>query len=319
MLCGALAPTVTAGGLREGDEFWVVSTRSISSTAQCADLHNPRFRIHQYAPSLGFQPQTRDQLIDLLSSDATKHSVIYAHGNRFDCAEAVQRGWFVYHKIACYRQAERPLRFIVWSWPSDRVDGVLKDVKIKAERTDSQGLYLAWLLREAAPAPTPLTVLGYSFGGRVVTGALHALAGGCLAGRQLPGKHVQGLHVNVGLVAAAVNQDWLYPGRYHGRATLNMASMTLMYNPRDSILKRYWILEPGLSARALGVTGPVRVGPRADGSRLPVTARNCSNTVGTHHDELDYFSQLCRAGKIFARLIESQGLESQLEACQELP
>src|SRR6056297_243030 len=272
VICVASAPSAIAGGLRDGDEFWILSTRSITSKAQCADLHDPQFRLHQYEPSFGFKPQTRDQLIDLLSTDATKHSVIYAHGNRFDCADAVERGWFVYQKIVRDRQAETPLRFIVWSWPSDRVDGVLKDVKIKAERTDAQGLYLAWLLREAATAPTPLTVLGYSFGGRVVTGALHALAGGCLAGRQLPGEHIQGLHVNVGLVAAAVNQDWLYPGRYHGRATLNMASMTLMYNPRDSILKRYWILEPGLSARALGATGPVRIGPRADGSRLPVTA-----------------------------------------------
>ena len=80
------------------------------------------------------------------------------------------------------------------------------------------------------------------------------MAGGALGGRCLPGEPVEGADIKVGLVAAAVNQDWLRPGHYHGMATANMLSLSIMFNPRDTILKRYWLLEPG--SDALGAVGP---------------------------------------------------------------
>ena len=61
-------------------------------------------------------------------------------------------------------------------------------------------------------------MIGYSFGGRVVTGSLHALAGGPLGRRVLHGSTVTGANIDVGLVAPAIEDDWLGTGQYHGNA-----------------------------------------------------------------------------------------------------
>jgi hypothetical protein len=307
MLCLLFAvwlPRANASvSLPNGDQLWVLSSRGLTSTAACADLEAPRLRAYCFDGRCHFTPCELAQLLALMREDPMP-TVIYAHGNRFDASEAIERGWFVYRQLARYRCGRDPIRFVIWSWPSDRIKGILKDVRIKAERTDAQGLYLGWVLKRV-PAPAhPLTLIGYSFGGRVVTGALHAAAGGALAGRALPGPPVEGLRVRVGLVAAAVNRDWLHPGYYHGLATRNMHKLELMYNPRDSILRRYWLLEPDSGAEALGATGPVRVGPRVDGTPLPVCAHDCSQAVGIEHDEMDYYSRDCRAGAVLSKLID---------------
>lgn len=183
-----------------------------------------------------------------------------------------------------------------------RSEGILlNDVRIKAERTDAQGLYLAWFLRQTTEVPSGLTLIGYSFGGRVITGALHALAGGLLGGRKLPGEHLKGYGARVGLIAAAIDHEWLESNEYHGLATKNMDHMTLMYNPRDTVLRKYWMLDPATISRALGAVGPMKFARRSDGTPLPVISINCSRTVGRQHDELDYFSADCRAGRHLGR------------------
>ncbi len=180
----------------------------------------------------------------------------------------------------------------------------MQDARIKASRTDGQGLYLAWLLREHAKLQVNTSLIGYSFGGRIITGALHAAAGGALGGRQLPGEPVVGGPFDAGLVAPAVDSHWLTSHGYHRYATQNLQQLVLMYNRRDAVLKRYWLIDRVRGRMALGYSGPTSFANRFDGTKLPVFARDCSPSIGLQHDELDYYQKACHAGSEMAKLID---------------
>lgn len=277
------------------DSLWLLSTRHLSSQVFRADLSAPAFRVSQIDACGRCFPTTLDTFLQEENPGAV--DLIYIHGNRMPAEQVIERGLFVYRSVTrCRPAGSPPIRFLIWSWPSEQQGLALRDVRIKAARTDAQGLYLAWLLREQFYRGRTQRIVGFSFGGRVATGALHALAGGPLAGRQLPGEHVQGAPIGVGLLAAAIGEDWLMPGRTHGLATQNLSHLTLLFNQRDAILRRYPLLDPASSAEALGYRGPRNIGPRVDGSPVPVFRMNCSDTVGLRHSEEAYYTGRCQAG-----------------------
>ena len=70
-----------------------------------------------------------------------------------------------------------PIRFVIWSWPSAQVRGQLRDVRTKANRTELAGYCLAWVLTHL-PETQQVSLLGYSFGARIATGAMHLVGGG---------------------------------------------------------------------------------------------------------------------------------------------
>jgi hypothetical protein len=229
--------------------------------------------------------------------------VLYAHGNRMESTKAVRRGLTVYRRsrIAC---AKTPIDWVIWSWPSEQQGILAKDARLKAARTDAQGLYMAWLLRRHAEMGVPTAMIGYSFGGRVVTGALHAAAGGSLAGRVLDGPAITGMQVNAGLVAPAIEDNWMQRCGYHRESTKNLNRLVLLYNQKDAVLKRYWLLDRVRGESALGYTGPTTFARRIDGTRLPVVSKDCSPAVGLQHSELDYYQKSCQAGQKMSALID---------------
>jgi len=284
------------------DRLWVISTRSLSTSACCASLEVPAFKVSQ----LDRCGQTRsgswqDFLVDRPDN---RPVLIQTHGNRMTSEEAIERGLFIYRNIVPYSNAT-PFDYVIFSWPSEKEGILLGDGREKAERTDAEGLYLAWIIRELTNRDVPIALSGFSFGGRVATGALHALAGGTLGGRALPGEHQQGASVSVGLVAPALEDDWLRAGRYHGLATKNIKQMSILYNQRDAVLKRYWLLEKVRENRALGFTGPKGLALGFDSQPIPVFSRDCSPTLGIRHDEEKYYTEDCRAGRQMAKLVNS--------------
>lgn len=288
------------------DQLWLISTRCVTSDACCADLDSPSLRVHR----LGCNGQlSRSALAEYLSCiDSSRNTVIYVHGNRMETdMTAVERGLRVYRSILRHRDSG-PVNWVLWSWPSERQGFVIHDARVKASRTDAQGLYLAWMLRKHAEIGTPTTLIGYSLGGRVVTGALHALAGGSLGGRSLPGPAMVGLDFDAGLVAPAIEKNWLSENGYHSLATQNLDQMVLLYNRKDAVLKRYWWLDKVYGQLALGYTGPQFFAPRADGSQLLIRSRDCSPIVGLQHREVDYYRNTCRAGLEMANLIDENQL-----------
>jgi hypothetical protein len=284
------------------DRLWLVSTRSLSSEACRANLTTPGFQVSQLDTCGKVQRTSLEQLLDAREDD--RPIMIQVHGNRMSSDSALDRGLFVYHSTMLHAD-ERPIDFIIFSWPSERVGMLLTDGREKAERTDAEGLYLAWLVRELVNRNVRVALIGFSFGGRVATGAMHAMAGGKLGGRSLPGEHIRGAEVSVGLIAPALEDDWLRSGQYHGLATQNISQLSILYNRRDAVLKRYWLIDTVRGSMALGFTGPKGVAPRFDGSPMPLTSRDCSPSLGIRHDEKEYYQQSCRAGKQMAKLLET--------------
>ncbi|MCG8653557.1 MAG: alpha/beta hydrolase [Pirellulales bacterium] len=283
------------------DRLWVINTRTLASDACQANLAQPRFDVRR----LTCQGSCRRSALNeyLQSAGQDRPVVIYVHGNRMDSQDAIRRGLSVY-RYTMARRHVGPVDWVVWSWPSSRQGVLVHDFREKADRTDAQGLYLAWLLRKHAEAAHPTSLIGYSFGGRVVTGALHALAGGRLGGRRLPGPAVTGADIDVGLVAPAIGSDWLVPRAYHGRASNNLDRLVLLYNRRDAVLKRYWLIDRMRGSDAMGYRGVQTVGLGADGSRVSVRSRDCSCHVGRQHAELNYYTSCCGAGTEMASLID---------------
>ena len=282
------------------DNIWLVSTRHLSKDVCRANLTNPSFGVY----ALDRCGQSRRASLEEMRAGLTtaRPTVIYVHGNRTPTNVATTRGLTIYQFIARHRCSE-PINWIIWSWPSEQEGILIHDAREKATRTDTQGMYLALFVRDHLNATSPPAMIGYSFGGRVVTGSLHALAGGSLGGRTLPGSTVCGASIRAGLVAPAIESSWLMPRGYHGKATQNMDQMVLMYNHRDSVLKRYWLLDQVRNSVALGYSGPRAFGPRIDGSKLPVVARDFAQVIGHNHDELVYYQKDCRTSSEMARLI----------------
>ncbi len=283
-----------------GDRIFLVSTRHLTSDVRCADLAEVSLRIWQLRAGCTV-PIDLPTYKSLLQPG--RPVVIYVHGNRMPVEDAVARG----NQVRCNikrRMRTSGVDWVYFSWPSEKTSIGISDFREKADRTDVQGLYLAALLRTHVRAATPLTMVGYSFGARVITGSLHALAGGTLAGRSLPDDPIVGADIRVGLIAAAIESMWLTRRGYHGQATQNMNRLALLYNRRDAVLKRYWLLERVRQRTALGYSGPTRFATRVDGSRLPVRSRDCSPSVRLRHAELDYYGARCRAGCDLAQLID---------------
>ena len=291
------------------DRFWMISTRSLTSSTCNMDLDSPEFRVHRLDCRGRLTPTTLDEYLGALTPE--RQVVVYVHGNRMASNQIVNRSFSVYRKIAnCVEN--RPVDWVIWSWPSSKQGILVHDARRKAARTDAQGLYLGWLLQRQVKQTESTKMIGFSFGSRVITGALHSLAGGKLGGRILPGPPTTGATVDVGLVAPAIDTNWLSEKGYHAKATQNLDHLALLYNRRDAVLKRYWRLNKVRGRAALGYTGPRSFAPRADGTDLPIVARDYSAYIGPRHDELGYYTKSRLAANIMADLInDSDDNESQ--------
>ncbi len=296
-------PEKTSPTPKTGDRIWLLNTRHLISRASQVNLDSPAFKIYQLDSATPAQAVERESFLEKVSE--RRKSVIYIHGNRFTADDAIERGCLVHEKIAT-NEIKQPIDWIIWSWASDKKGVLVHDARLKANRTEGQGLYLAWLLKEFAKKQIPTTLIGYSFGGRIVTGALHAAAGGKLGGVSIKGEPTVGAPFNAALIAPAIDSLWLDQRGYHRLAPQNLDSLTLLYNRRDAILKRYWRIDQIQGRLALGLTGPRSFAPRHDGSLLPVRSHDCSDEIGMKHDELYYFHKSCHAGRDLARLINQQ-------------
>jgi len=231
------------------DDVWLISTRALGCPSWDNTIEIELHVEHYVGKGGGWIETSLDEF--LASSNPAQPTMIYVPGNQIDWNEAIKRGWHVRNSVLGCSQIE-PIRFVIWTWPSDRIHGLLRDVRVKAARTDGEAYYLAWLLSQL-DSSTPLSILGYSLGARVTTGALHLLGGGELAGRTLP--HAQAPPVRVALLAAGVHNNWLQPGAYQEYALSQMDRLLIQYNSRDPVLQRYRCLERHARPAALGYTG----------------------------------------------------------------
>ena len=281
------APPVTTCNVfrvRPQDEVWAVSTRCLGCPP--GRIADPNFTVWHYQGSQWMNSSTA-QFHGTSSPDVV--TVFFIHGNRIDSTSALQNGLDVYFQMAGKFDAERPVRFVIWSWPSEQIHGPLKDVRIKAARTDVDACYLARFLSRI-DSSVPVGLVGYSYGARIICGGLHLLGGGQLIGHTVePGPRPP---MRVALWAAAEHSEWLAPGYYHGRA-LPMADRWLItVNGCDPVLRRYHMLDKGGKPSALGYAGLYGRNLMSQEMNRRVEEMNVSHLVGGTHEMRPYLYSL---------------------------
>lgn len=275
-----------ATGQSDGHQLWLISTRSLPHSPQTSGQASPgirRFRKNSGWTDAAFEELTAADSPQLVTS-------VLVHGNDTDSRLAISKGWEVYRSLVQKAPAEQRVRLIVWSWPSDHIPGRFRDdARIKAQRTNVEAYYLARFL-DRQRGHNPVSLVGYSFGARVITGALHLLGGGVLEGRRL-GRREQyprpPLHAV--LMAAALDRDWLLPGCQHGFALSAVERMVVLVNPQDRVLKWYRFLSHRRDDQALGAAG-LGADTRLGALRKKVVEVNVSQAVGNKHGWTTYIN-----------------------------
>lgn len=289
-------------------DIWLISTRS-------APMSNPvggEDQILYWHFSADREWVSADQGAFLAADDPAVPTCMFLHGNRCNRTWAVKMGWGVSQKLKL-DVPEKPLRFVIWSWPADEISGVRRDVQVKARRSDVQAYYLAQLMSRINPE-VRVSLIGYSYGARTITGALHMLAGGEFAGRSLPEgiAPVKRTPVRAVLIAAAMANYWLLPGRQNGLALGQSERILVTRNYGDPVLKWYHRMYGRGGPQALGYTGPAspsRLGEQRERLETLVLDRS----VGNNHAWDGYL----RASSLRSRLAWYTFLEPPHEQTTE--
>ena len=272
-------------------DAWLISTRHLGCTQGGFPATGPALRYWQRVDNQGpWQPRTYEDF--LAASQEIRTTWIMIHGNRMSSQDAVNYGSQVTRSLLPGHRADLPLRTITWSWPSDRVHGLVEDVRSKAARTPSESFYLGWLVNQM-PAPTPICFIGHSFGARIGTGTMHLLAGGALHGCGLAGIDPTRQMSRGIFTAAAIHNNWLLPGAHHGRALDQAESILFVNNSCDPALKRYRFIDRS-RPEAIGYRGALVDA----GRRYKVKQIDACNSVGKTHDA----SIIMRAGSLLASM-----------------
>jgi len=273
-----------AVSVRSGDTIWLIDTRGAGCCSEGAERCLSRLRVLQCGGNHQWQRRTWAEFFG--SDDARATTMFWVHGNRVSSSEARRRGLAMYQAMSRNGSGRPSLRFVIWSWPATRIRGPLRDIRAKAARTGPAGYHLAAVL-DRIDADVPLRLAGFSYGARVITGALHLLDGGRFSRYELAsGSSEKKRKVRAVLLAAAVHSHWLEPGRYHGRSLNQLDRLVLLNNGCDPALQRYRFLDPCGRPSALGYTGVAslrRLGEQAD----KVEQIRVNGIVGrTHHAEI---------------------------------
>ncbi len=255
--------------------LWLIDTRALSG---CDPAPEPGPTYWRCGPDRKWTASDLAAFLD--ADDPAVPTAFFLHGNRVDPGEAVELGCDVYAILKAEAQS-RPFRFVIWSWPSERIRGPVRPgVQIKAARSEVESYYLADCIRQIQPK-VRISLMGYSFGARAIGGTLNLLAGEEFAGRRLPGPAPQRAPLRAVLVAAAMDNTSLLPDGSSGSVLKSVDRLLVTCNSADRVLRWYPRIERG-RPDALGYTGPAfrsRLGP--DSKKLDLL--NLSREVGRRH------------------------------------
>lgn len=251
-----LPPTAAeAASLSRGDdELWFVSSRHARyETDGPIDLH-----VWKYD---GVGNWTSSSLDALAVADPSLPFCFHIHGNRVSYGQSNYGGWRFYTTLTDGCAERKPLRFVIFSWPSDRICGSQRDdVRTKAVVAERHAYFLAYVVRRL-PVESRISMIGYSFGARVIGGALHELGGGTLRGRSLGEEAPADEHrVRAVFLAAALDSGSFLPGCTFDDAPSQIDRLLICRNSADRVLKWYpllyqLMLRPGKGVQAMGYTG----------------------------------------------------------------
>lgn len=282
---------------RQQDEVWLVSCRGVVGARGGA----PKLRQIVYERHRNDQGwTTSNQQTFLASGNLGSATTVFVPGDGYSHGQARSLGMRAYQRTIAGLPPESAVRFVIWSWPSDRVARRrVRDVRIKAARTPWVAWCLAHWLDTVAPAGS-ICLVGTGLGARVVGEAVHLRGGGVLGRYRLAAKSRR--PARVVLISAAIDNDSLLPGRRLDHALSNVERLLVVTNSTDPVLRRYhWLYGLRSRAVALGYTGI------AGGRTTPAKIEqiDAASLVGPNHGFMYFFS----APPVVAR-IQPYALES---------
>jgi hypothetical protein len=277
----SLAATTAWGGspcAPRADDLWFIDTCRVPY-GPLSEAHNPCWSASRMSPGQSWQRSSIEQFFT--ASGDGRITVFFVHGHRVNMHWAMELGWEIYRGLvqAC-PAAPPPIRYVIWKWPSEGGGRPIRDAREKAVIADQQSYKLGWFMGHV-PATTPLSFVGFSFGPRVIAGALHLSAGGVLHGQRLQATY--GSRTRSVFWAAGTNCDWLAPGHRHGNAVHTTDAMLNLYNCCDPVLRFY----PRVGgSSALGYAGMPASWLGAEAQRY--AQRNVCGEVGRLHLTRNY-------------------------------
>jgi len=267
--------------VREQDQVWVVSTRHLGCVAHCQSL--PSLQIWRYE-SGWWQPKSATAFLDEQPGDAV--TSFYIHGNQIGHPQACSDGLAVYFQMVGKLDDEPPVRFVIWSWPSEKIKGPINDARTKAARSDTEAQYLAHFLEDLTPN-VQVGLLGYSLGARIVSGAMHQIGSQTpQAGSDEPSRF------RVALWAAAEHNHWYLPGNYHQHALATADAWFITINGCDHVLGRYRFIEKCSDPSAVGYCGIYGRNLLLPDVNARIEEVNVANIVGNDHNMPPYLYSL---------------------------
>ena len=277
-LPSASDPLIYHGPSKPGDQIWLVNSRNlVNPTHADPGLSFSRFD--------GRGQFAADQISSLSGRDRNVHTVLYVHGYDFDEQKSQRIGWAMYHVLRQQVLEYKRLRLIVWSWPT-KSQGyhMLRDFRAKAKRANAEAYFLAWFMSRVDVD----CVIGSALGCRPVTGALHLLAGDKPTLNTVIKAKERSQKLRVVLISAAIDADWLLPGKLHGNALRQAHSLLALNNHSDPMLKRYEMFSNGV---ALGRHGLDR--NDLENLAAPVSFINldAADVIGEHHGVEHYLRE----------------------------
>ncbi|HWA97614.1 MAG TPA: hypothetical protein VG713_03955 [Pirellulales bacterium] len=265
-------------------EIWLFSTRHLPGNCLYC---NAAPKVYRGGCCQPWQPSSVDEF--RASCDPSVATVFFIHGNRIDADEAVQQGMTTFARLRLAAGEGLRVRFVIWSWPSEPMIpiAIARDADLKAGRTDTEAHYVANVLAKI-PAECPLSMIGFSFGARITSGALHLLGGGAAAGYTLAEPAApRTAPTRAVLVAAAMDCDWLVPNRRYGLALAQVDRVFLLVNSHDIVLSHYPNLSSQRGVEALGFVGVCCASALGD-NLAKVYQQQVATMIGKRHAWTSY-------------------------------
>jgi len=273
--------------------IWLIDTRSASLGEESS---NPQsFRYWQLDQEGAWQ--SVDAKAFRATDSKTEPTVVFIPGNLTTFEQSVYKAWYAYDLI---REAScgQAFRFVIWSWPADRVCRRLTDdFRLKADDCNDESVHLAHWLNQVEPG-VRVSLVGHSFGPRIITGALHLLGGGELAGWKLPADTAKAWaggkrnSIRAVLLAAAVDADCLAPDGCHHLALSVAEELLVTCNANDVVLRRYPRIDTCGGCLAMG-----SIGPRCAAEPAKIRVIDVAAAVGVRHSWQLYCSAVDDCGQ----------------------
>ncbi len=295
----------------QADEVLLISTRKLGTTCDANRLDRELACWRLTFDAAG-QPTwlTHDWHNLQCPMNAQRQTVIYVHGNRVSEGSDAAEGMAVYQSLVGARKNGQPLRYIIWSWPSAQIPGLIKDYQVKAVRTNPVAWQLAWFL-DQLPTETPIAMMGYSYGARAVSGAAHMLGGGSLGTLKLAERqHPNRPPIRVALMAAAFDADWMLPGEVHQKAITQIERMVVITNKQDPAMRFFKLSTKNSRVDALGLAGIPHI-EKLGAAAKRIQHIDVTHEVGRSHVIYDYLADSPKMNRMWAQMIDNDARPMQ--------